>query len=77
MASVKLSSKGWVVIPAEYRKKYDLRPGDRVRIVDYGGALTLVPELADPIAEAQGMLKGETSLVDALLAERVEDRKRE
>ena len=77
MASAKLSSKGWVVIPAEYRKKYDLHPGDQVRIVDYGNALTLVPEFADPIAEARGLLKGETSLVEALMASRAEDRRRE
>ena len=77
MASAKLSTKGWVVIPAEYRRKYDLQPGDQVRIVDYGDALTIVPEMADPIAEAQGMLKGETSLVEALLADRAEARRRE
>ncbi len=27
MAPAKLSAKGWVVIPAEYRRKYGLRPG--------------------------------------------------
>jgi len=34
-----ISSKGWVVIPAELRKKYHLMPGTEVLIVDYGGVL--------------------------------------
>jgi AbrB family looped-hinge helix DNA binding protein len=38
-----ISSKGWVVIPADLRKKYGLKPGDAVNIVDYGGVLALVP----------------------------------
>jgi AbrB family looped-hinge helix DNA binding protein len=77
MALAKLSTKGWIVIPAEFRRKYGLHPGDQVRIVDYGNALTLMPEFADPISEAQGLLKGETSLVEALLSAREEERLRE
>lgn len=65
----KISQKGWVVIPAKLREKYNLQPGDEVRVVDYGGVLSLVPILDDPISHASGMLKGETSLVEALLAE--------
>ena len=34
-----ISSKGWVVIPAELRRKYNLTPGAEVRVVDYGGVL--------------------------------------
>ena len=65
----KISQKGWVVIPARLREKYNLQPGDEVRVVDYGGVLSLVPAQDDPIAHAAGMLKGEPSLVEALLAE--------
>jgi AbrB family looped-hinge helix DNA binding protein len=64
-----ISSKGWVVIPAGLRKKYNLAPGSQVRIVDYGGVLTLVPALADAVEQAAGMVKGAASLTDALLAE--------
>ena len=74
MASARISTKGGVVIPAPLRKKYRLRPGDQVRIVDYGSGLALVPALGDPIEEAQGMVAGPTSLVEALLSQRAEDR---
>lgn len=73
MALARISPKGWIVIPAPLRKKYRLQPGDQVRIVDYGG-LALVPALGNPIEEAQGMLAGPTSLVEALLSQRAEDR---
>lgn len=77
MALLTISSKGWVVIPAELRKKYQLKPGAKVRIVDYGGVLAIVPALEDPIKQARGMLKGKTSLTKALLAERAKDKRKE
>ena len=68
--TVTISRKGWVVIPAELRKKYNLKPGAIVQVVDYGGVLALVPVLADPIRQSAGMLSGPVdSLTDALLAE--------
>jgi AbrB family looped-hinge helix DNA binding protein len=67
--TVTVSEKGWVVIPAELRKKYDLKPGAEVQVVDYGGVLALVPKLADPVKQAAGMLKGTRSLTKALLLE--------
>jgi AbrB family looped-hinge helix DNA binding protein len=75
--AVKVSDKGWVVIPAELRKKYDLRPGVEVQVVDYGGVLALVPQLTKPVAEAAGMLKGRRSLTQALLSQRRADRRKE
>lgn len=64
-----VSAKGWVVIPAEYRAKYNLKPGTRVRFVDYGGSLTLVRVPDDPIKASRGMLKSKTSLTEELLEE--------
>jgi AbrB family looped-hinge helix DNA binding protein len=69
-----ISSKGWVVIPAELRKKYGLKPGDVVNIVDYGGVLALVPALADPVRDAKGMLAGSGSLTELLLNGRRKER---
>jgi AbrB family looped-hinge helix DNA binding protein len=75
--AIKISQKGWVVIPAELRRKYGLEPGDEVQVVDYGGVLSLIPASEDPIEVAAGMLKGDTSLTKALLEERAQDKARE
>ena len=77
MPTVTVSSKGWVVIPADYRKRYQVHPGSQVEIVDYGGGMSLVPVLARPLRDAQGLLKGGRSLTDALLRERARERRRE
>ena len=75
--SLTISNKGWVVIPAELRKKYNLLPGTEVVIVDYGGVLSIVPALKNPIKQGRGMLKGLPSLTQDLLKERAKDRSRE
>lgn len=74
--AVTVSEKGWVVIPAELRRKYNLHPGAEVSIVDYGGVLALIPTMKDPVRQAAGMLKGRTSLTRALLAEHRRERRR-
>jgi len=75
--TVTVSEKGWVVIPAELRRKHNLHPGTEVQVVDYGGVLALVPKMSDPVSEAAGMLKGRKSLRRALLAEHRAERRRE
>lgn len=77
MSLLTISSKGWVVIPAELREKYRLKPGAQVRVVDYGGVLAIVPLLEQPIAQAKGSLKGKTSLTRALLDDRARERRRD
>lgn len=72
-----ISNKGWVVIPAELRKKYNLQPGTEVIIVDYGGVLSIVPALHDPIKQGRGSLKGLPSLTKDLLQERKKEKSRE
>ena len=67
--SVRVSTKGWVVIPAPLRQKYNLKPGTNLQVVDYGGVLALVPTSSSPIDDGAGMLKGETSLTQALKEE--------
>lgn len=73
---VVVSAKGWVVIPADLRKKYKLHPGAVVSVVDYGGVLALVPAMAQPVRQAAGMLKGRASLTRALLTEHRRERSR-
>ncbi len=70
MNTATISQKGWVVIPKAYRQKYNLKPGDQVRIVDYGGVLAIIPVPEDPIAALVGFLADGPSLTADLLAER-------
>lgn len=72
-----ISNKGWVVIPAELRKKYHLHPGSKVTIVDYGGVMSIVPVPEHPIREARGAYKTGPSMTKELLKERAADRERE
>lgn len=75
--SLTISSKGWVVIPADLRKKYNLLPGTEVIIVDYGGVLSIVPALRNPIKQGRGSLKDLPSLTKDLLQERKTEKSRE
>jgi len=75
--NVRLSAKGWVVIPAALREKYGLKPGSDVRVVDYGGVLSLVPALKNPIQAGAGMLKGGDSLTQAIVEEHRQERERD
>jgi AbrB family looped-hinge helix DNA binding protein len=77
MMEATISAKGWIVIPAEYRAKYNLKPGTRVSIVDYGGSLTIVRVPDDPIEASHGMLKGKESLTRVLLEEHRKERERD
>jgi AbrB family looped-hinge helix DNA binding protein len=77
MSVATVSAKGWVVIPAEVRRKYGLRPGDKVNIVDYGGGISILPVPSDPIRQGRGLLKGRRSLTEALLESRAEERRLE
>jgi AbrB family looped-hinge helix DNA binding protein len=68
-----VSAKGWVVIPAELRGRYGLKKGDKVRFVEYGGVIAVIPALKHPVKESAGMLKGEGILLEALTKSRREE----
>ena len=72
-----LSEKGWVVIPQDLRRRYGLKKGDRVHIIDYGGVISIVPAAEAPIKDSLGMLKGKTSLVKELVKSRRQDAERD
>ncbi|MBI3493765.1 MAG: AbrB/MazE/SpoVT family DNA-binding domain-containing protein [Acidobacteria bacterium] len=78
MAVVKVSQKGWVVIPAALRNKYHWNTGDRVKVVDYGGVVSLVPVLRKPEEEGRGALSMRgRSLLNRLKETRKAARQRE
>jgi AbrB family looped-hinge helix DNA binding protein len=71
--NVRLSQKGWIVIPAALRKKYGLTPGANLQVVDYGGVLSIIPAMRDPIKQGRGLLKDIPSLTEDLLKEHAEE----
>ena len=77
MPEATVSSKGWVVIPVDMRRKYGLQPGTKVRVVDYGGVISLVPVVEDPVSTTAGILRGGKSLTAAIVREHEEEVKRE
>ncbi len=69
--------KGQVIIPARLRKKFNIKKGTRVAISEGEGNVILIQPLPDdPIEASRGILKGEKSLIKALLKERREEAKR-
>jgi len=72
-----VSKTGAIRIPAELRKKYNLTAGSKVVIVDYGGVLSIVPAVKDPIKTGRGFLKEGPSLYDSLKKDRELEKKRE
>lgn len=56
MTTVKISPKYQVVIPKEIREKLDLRPGQKLQIMEFGNRIEFL--LLKNIKEARGYLKG-------------------
>jgi len=56
MATVTVSSKFQVVIPEEVRSRLNLRPGQKVVVIEKDGVVHLIP--LRPIKEVRGIAKG-------------------
>lgn len=75
---VKVSSKGQIVLPAELRRKYGIEAGSRLGIVEYAGAIYLVPiGDGDPLDELHGLLAGTGYSSEQFLADRRAEDERE
>jgi len=56
MQTVILSPKYQVVIPKSVRNALNLRPGQKMQVIEYNGRIEFIPER--DIAELRGFLKG-------------------
>jgi AbrB family looped-hinge helix DNA binding protein len=56
MQSVTVSPKYQVVIPKTVREALNLRPGQKMQVIEYAGRIELIPER--DIKELRGFLKG-------------------
>ncbi|MCO6040373.1 AbrB/MazE/SpoVT family DNA-binding domain-containing protein [Thermococcus alcaliphilus] len=43
MVTVKVSSKGQIVLPKSIREKFGIKAGDEVEILDFGDEIVLIP----------------------------------
>jgi AbrB family looped-hinge helix DNA binding protein len=51
---VTMSSKGQIVIPAEIRRRFGFKPGQKFDFMEFAGRLYLLEVPDDPIAAARG-----------------------
>ena len=76
MTIARATVKGQVVIPADLRKRFNIKKGTRLAISEgEGNVIVLRPVPDDPIEASRGILKGKRSLTRALLRDRSEEAK--
>lgn len=68
--------KGQIVIPAALRRKYQIKAGTKIQVIDTGEAILLKPITEDSLKRLQGRLKGK-GVLKSLLEERRKDAERE
>ena len=56
MSEVTLSSKYQIVIPREVREKMNLKPGQKIVVIEKDGVVHLIPQR--PMKEMRGFVKG-------------------
>ena len=76
VCSSKVTSKGQVVIPKGLREKYAIVPATKIRWVPIEEGILMVPESADPIQAARGMLRG-SGILKAYMKEKKREKQRE
>lgn len=73
----RVSAKGWVVIPADLRRRYRLQPGTVVEFQEEGERILIIPRETNVVEELYGKLASGASLTAALLEEKKLERERE
>jgi AbrB family looped-hinge helix DNA binding protein len=68
--------KGQIVIPAELRRKYRIKAGTKINVIDTGEAILLKPVTEESLKQLQGRLKGK-GVLKLLLEERLKEAERE
>lgn len=68
--------KGQIVIPASLRRKYGIKNGTKIIVIDNGKSITLKPVTEQYLKNLQGSLKGKGAL-KVLVDERQKDKGRE
>ena len=77
MVLVRVSQKGYILIPKKLRERYGVKPGGKVQLVEDAERLIIKPVPDDPIEAACGFLEGDFSLTQDLLQEHQKELKNE
>ena len=77
MKSAYVTSKGQLVIPADIRRRYGIKPGTKIQFIEKDNYIVMQPVTAAFIRSLWGRYKGEKSMLDELLKGRAKDRERE
>jgi AbrB family looped-hinge helix DNA binding protein len=70
------TTKGQIVIPAALRRKFGIKEGTKIIVIDGGDDIILRPVTHERISKLRGSLKGKGSL-QMLLDERRKDKENE
>lgn len=66
MKKTTITKKGQVIIPADIRRRHNIRAGQRFLVQDLGNEIRLVPVKVLSIKEASGWLKTEKGVSELL-----------
>ena len=69
-----VTTKGQLVIPSKLRRKYGIRKGTRVAMIEDGPRIVLQPLTREYVRSLRGSLKGESSALKFLKEGRSQDR---
>lgn len=58
MATITVSARGQMVIPAKLREKFGIKPHSKIECVDTEKGVALIPITDDPVKSGKGILKG-------------------
>jgi|DewCreStandDraft_4_1066084.scaffolds.fasta_scaffold02977_15 AbrB family looped-hinge helix DNA binding protein len=70
MHKITVTQKGQIVIPAEIRKKLNIKKGTKLLIKEEGNNILMIPDNKMHISHMRGALKSKESMIEYLLNER-------
>ncbi len=77
MTTTIVTTKGQIVIPSKMRKRYGIKKGSRLCVIEEDGQIILQPLNREYFENMAGVLKTRGKLTKQLLEERAADKARE
>lgn len=77
MTTAVVTSKGQIVIPVRFRRKFNIKRGAKLFVEEKGDSIMLKPMSPDYFDKMAGVLSTKGKLTKSLLEERVKERVRE